>query len=149
MTEEQQRFKLTEEDLARSSVSKVEEETVEESDVLPVMKRYARRQEGGAATTPVSPVCVIVVGMAGAGKSQLVAQLQQSLQPVVETEVVPGREAAHNEKVASDATTEAKEDSKPAPASKTGYCVNLDPATLSLTFGASIDIRDTVNYKVR
>ena len=27
------------------------------------------------------------------------------------------------------------------------YCVNLDPATLSLPYDASIDIRDTINYK--
>jgi hypothetical protein len=31
---------------------------------------------------------------------------------------------------------------------KVGYCLNLDPATLLVPFGASIDIRDTVDYKV-
>jgi Conserved hypothetical ATP binding protein len=32
---------------------------------------------------------------------------------------------------------------------KIGYCLNLDPATLLVPFGASIDIRDTIDYKVR
>lgn len=31
---------------------------------------------------------------------------------------------------------------------KIGYCLNLDPATLLVPFGASIDIRDTIDYKV-
>lgn len=30
---------------------------------------------------------------------------------------------------------------------RVGYCVNLDPATKLVPFGASIDIRDTVDYK--
>lgn len=30
---------------------------------------------------------------------------------------------------------------------KRGYVVNLDPAVMSLPFGANIDIRDTVRYK--
>ena len=29
------------------------------------------------------------------------------------------------------------------------YCVNLDPATLNVPYNPSIDIRDTVDYKVR
>ena len=42
------------------------------------------------------------------------------------------------------------DDTPPASTSttqKTGYCVNLDPATILVPFGASIDIRDTVDYK--
>lgn len=31
---------------------------------------------------------------------------------------------------------------------KHGYFINLDPATISVPFGANIDIRDTVDYKV-
>lgn len=30
---------------------------------------------------------------------------------------------------------------------KRGYVVNLDPAVMTLPFGANIDIRDTVRYK--
>ena len=30
---------------------------------------------------------------------------------------------------------------------KRGYVLNLDPAVMSLPFGANIDIRDTVKYK--
>ena len=41
---------------------------------------------------------------------------------------------------------EAEEVEEP---SRVGYCLNLDPATKLMPFGASIDIRDTVDYKVR
>lgn len=30
---------------------------------------------------------------------------------------------------------------------KRGYVINLDPAVMTLPFGANIDIRDTVRYK--
>ena len=43
---------------------------------LPVLERFALRKEGES----LSPVCVIVVGMAGSGKTSLMAQLQRSLQ---------------------------------------------------------------------
>lgn len=32
---------------------------------------------------------------------------------------------------------------------KSGYFINLDPATIAVPFNANIDIRDTVDYKVR
>lgn len=105
----------------------MEEERSKESNVpssLPILQRLADRKDGES----LSPVCVIVVGMAGSGKTTLMAQLQRSLQaPTVEVEAA----------AANDTCT----------AQKTGYCVNLDPATLLVPFGASIDIRDTVDYK--
>jgi len=66
-----------------------------------------------------TPTCAIVVGMAGSGKTTLMAQLQRSLDLNI--------------------TEQAKD--------RTGYCLNLDPATLLVPYSASIDIRDTVDYK--
>lgn len=74
--------------------------------------------EGGGAAYPVlegrtSPVVVLVIGMAGAGKTTMMHRINLYMNE-------------HN---------------------KRGYYVNLDPAVLSVPFGANIDIRDTVNYK--
>ncbi|KAL9668651.1 hypothetical protein QQ045_006189 [Rhodiola kirilowii] len=59
------------------------------------------------------PVIIIVVGMAGSGKTTFMNRL---VSHTFET-------------------------------NKRGYVVNLDPAVLTLPFGANIDIRDTVKYK--
>nr|CAB3496122.1 unnamed protein product [Digitaria exilis] len=60
------------------------------------------------------PVIIIVIGMAGTGKTTLMHRLVVDMQ-------------ASNK--------------------KRGYVVNLDPAVMTLPFGANIDIRDTVMYK--
>jgi len=67
------------------------------------------------------PFTVIMVGMAGSGKTSLMAQLQASLEEAEE-----GSKEKHQQHA---------------------YCVNLDPATLNVPYDVSIDIRDTVNYK--
>ena len=108
---------------------------------LPVLERLARRKEG----EPLSPICVIVVGMAGSGKTTLMAQLQRSLDavPTFTTQ-------QHKDEALSDKKQPAnikQDESNPPTTKKTGYCMNLDPATLLVPFGASIDIRDTVDYK--
>ncbi|GAB2218868.1 hypothetical protein Drorol1_Dr00002100 [Drosera rotundifolia] len=59
------------------------------------------------------PVIIIVIGMAGSGKTTFLHRL-----------------VCHSQ--------ESK---------LRGYVINLDPAVLSLPFGANIDIRDTVKYK--
>ncbi|KAI8534921.1 hypothetical protein RHMOL_Rhmol10G0134100 [Rhododendron molle] len=59
------------------------------------------------------PVIIIVVGMAGSGKTTFLNRL------VCHTQALNIR----------------------------GYVMNLDPAVLTLPFGANIDIRDTVKYK--
>ncbi|KAL2928242.1 GPN-loop GTPase QQT2 [Bienertia sinuspersici] len=59
------------------------------------------------------PVVIIVVGMAGSGKTTFMRQL------VCHTQASKLR----------------------------GYVINLDPAVMTLPFGANIDIRDTVKYK--
>ncbi|CAL4934987.1 unnamed protein product [Urochloa decumbens] len=59
------------------------------------------------------PVIIIVIGMAGTGKTTLMHRLVCDMQAT----------------------------------NKRGYVVNLDPAVMTLPFGANIDIRDTVRYK--
>jgi GTPase SAR1 family protein len=96
----------------------------------PVVERIETQTEENPA-----PICVLVVGMAGSGKTTLMSALQESTYPKEEDEG-------------------EGEDSKPAatessPSSMPAYCINLDPATLEVPYNASIDIRDTVKYKVR
>ncbi|KAL6649819.1 hypothetical protein ACP70R_014043 [Stipagrostis hirtigluma subsp. patula] len=59
------------------------------------------------------PVIIIVIGMAGTGKTTFMHRL------VCDTQA----------------------------SNKRGYVINLDPAVMTLPFGANIDIRDTVRYK--
>mmetsp|Transcript_20904 Transcript_20904/g.30971 ORF Transcript_20904/g.30971 Transcript_20904/m.30971 type:complete len:363 (+) Transcript_20904:119-1207(+) len=107
----------------------MEQETNKEAEKkLPVMTRLENGQK--------TPTCVLVVGMAGSGKTTLMTQLQQSLE---DPEAIS---SDHGEDVEKEGTTE--DESIPR---RRGYCLNLDPATLSVPFGASIDIRDTVDYK--
>jgi GTPase SAR1 family protein len=113
----------------------------------PVVERIATQTEDNPA-----PICVLVVGMAGSGKTTLMAQLQQS------TMVEEPEEEQQEQVVVQQEQQTEEEDSKPSattntttsPSSKNmpAYCINLDPATLDVPYGASIDIRDTVDYKV-
>jgi GPN-loop GTPase len=103
MSEEPERFEITDEDVTKHAEAP--------GPPIPVIQRL----QDGVPT----PTCVIVVGMAGSGKSTLMAQLQRSLE----------------------------NDNGTANPVRKGYCLNLDPATLAVPFGASIDIRDTVDYK--
>lgn len=63
------------------------------------------------------PTCIIVLGMAGSGKTTFVQRL-----------------ASHLHMKAKDKR-------------KMPYVVNLDPACMEVPYPANIDIRDTVNYK--
>nr|GMD10791.1 GPN-loop GTPase 1 [Ipomoea batatas] len=69
--------------------------------------------DGSSSTFKKKPVIIIVVGMAGSGKTTFLHRL-----------------VCHT--MASNIR---------------GYVMNLDPAVLTLPFGANIDIRDTVRYK--
>ncbi|CAN6325415.1 unnamed protein product [Urochloa humidicola] len=67
----------------------------------------------GRTNFKTKPVIIIVIGMAGTGKTTLMHRLVCDMQAT----------------------------------NKRGYVVNLDPAVMTLPFGANIDIRDTVRYK--
>lgn len=67
------------------------------------------------------------------------AQLQRSLSP-------PKAPTAKDENPPSSSTAD-EEEIVTGPKKRVGYCLNLDPATRLVPFGASIDIRDTVDYK--
>jgi GTPase SAR1 family protein len=116
----------------------------ETMNLPPVVERIAQQTDDNPA-----PICVLVVGMAGSGKTTLMTQLQESTMPETTAEE---EEERYRE---TTAATAQEDEAKPAAAasSKTGkaempaYCINLDPATLDVPYGASIDIRDTVDYK--
>ena len=76
-----------------------------------------------APPTPSSepkPTCIIVLGMAGSGKTTFVQRLAADL--------CAGRRQG-------------------AEVKKPPYLINLDPACMEVPFPANVDIRDTVNYK--
>ncbi|KAF7806806.1 GPN-loop GTPase 1 [Senna tora] len=87
----------------------------EKMDIAETMNKL--RIEGSSSGDGVNfkrkPVIIIVVGMAGSGKTTFLHRL------VCHTQMSNIR----------------------------GYVMNLDPAILTLPFGANIDIRDTVKYK--
>ena len=56
-----------------------------------------------------------------------------------------GEEEEDNEKEANENEEEGETENEEN--TKVGYFVNLDPATKMVPYGASIDIRDTVDYK--
>ena len=66
------------------------------------------------------PTCVIVLGMAGSGKTTFVQRLVAHL---------------HTKKMRDPEKNNAP------------YVVNLDPACHEVPYPANVDIRDTVNYK--
>jgi GTPase SAR1 family protein len=118
----------------------------------PIVQRLERGEK--------TPICVIMVGMAGSGKTTLLTQLQRSL----ETPSVPptpddfGKDVHGDTSRAPDSDVEPHSDLKvaahvpvapdtAADAKMASYVVNLDPATLSVPYEVSIDIRDTVDYK--
>jgi len=70
------------------------------------------------------PTVVLVIGMAGAGKTSLMGKIEDTLK----------------RRRAGTTSTQL------APA-EAGYLINLDPAVLNLSYEPNVDIRDTVNYK--
>ena len=125
----------------------------------PVIKRIEDQTEESPA-----PVCVLIVGMAGSGKTTLMKQLQESTmhdddddEEEVENEKVDGDNTVNkddddnnnndddddddNKESSSQDSMKKKKKNMPA------YCINLDPACLDVPYSPSIDIRDTVDYK--
>ena len=153
-------------------------------DKIPILKRRAAEAAaavtaagGGDEVLPSStttksndPICVIVVGMAGSGKTTLMARLQRSLDlngartSSSSSPSSSSSDAAVNVNVdvkelsmtqsktpEVDGGGNAKEEERNQPSTTittraTGYAINLDPAAKYIPFTSSIDIRDTVNY---
>jgi GTPase SAR1 family protein len=128
----------------------------DEPNLPPVVKRLQNGQK--------TPICVIMVGMAGSGKTTLMTQLERSLEDAAfekeskkkeliaaaESEKPPAAEDTSDAKAEAEAEAseqeESNEETETEPTSPC-YCVNLDPATLLVPYNVSIDIRDTVDYK--
>jgi GTPase SAR1 family protein len=120
----------------------------EEPNLPPVVKRLQNGQK--------TPICVIMVGMAGSGKTTLMTQLERSLEDaafekeskkkelIAESEKPPATEHTSDAKGEASEQEESNEETE---STSPCYCVNLDPATLLVPYNVSIDIRDTVDYK--
>jgi len=145
-----QRFHIPPETLSKNN----------QSSILPIVNRSNEAKQKNVKLHNVSPVCVIVVGMAGSGKTTLTAALQRSLMPPSSSSSEEEEQEGGGGGGEEEETTEGQEkDGKTATATEqeqeesdttktpVGYCLNLDPATKLVPFAASIDIRDTVNYK--
>jgi GTPase SAR1 family protein len=108
-------------------------DSIPPEDAVPRLPPIVERLEKGQKT----PICVIMVGMAGSGKTSLMSQMQQHAAAAQEA----NKEAARKDEAKEQETSN---DEVNIPST---YCINLDPATHHLSYDASIDIRDTINYK--
>jgi len=81
--------------------------------------------------------------MAGSGKSTLMRALDAHVRADAEAEAAIGGGGGS----ASSSAPAASDGTAPPPPPPPIYLVNLDPAAAEVDFPASIDIRDTVNYK--
>ncbi|WFD20975.1 hypothetical protein MCAP1_003230 [Malassezia caprae] len=90
-------------------------------------------EAGSAPVLPPVPrgTAVIVIGMAGSGKSTFVSKLASHL----------GQRAQ-----AAAAEALASETAVPAEAPARPYLINIDPAVATLGYAPNVDIRDTVDY---
>jgi hypothetical protein len=147
-----QRFNISAEDLDAANNSASAEASI------PILTRSIEAKTNSVKLRQISPVCVLVVGMAGSGKTTLMAALQRSLRSPEggdssENDDKKNDNDGNNEDNNDDDGDEHDEknddkDGKSLKEAPSGYCLNLDPATKLVPFGASIDIRDTVDYKV-
>ena len=143
-----ERFNITSNDLQQA--------TKDDSSAIPIIQRSIVAKSNSLKLRDISPVCVLVVGMAGSGKTTLMAALQRSLTipkkhddgPCDGNEKVADDDIAGNTSANENSTTIEEENKNKNGNGPVGYCLNLDPATKLVPFGASIDIRDTVDYKV-
>jgi len=98
---------------AAQAKGKEKEELAETMDKLNIEGSSSGQAGTSSTNFKRKPVIIIVVGMAGSGKTTFLHRL------VCHTQASNIR----------------------------GYVINLDPAVMTLPFGANIDIRDTVKYK--
>ncbi len=160
-----QRINLSPDDLA----SAISATGAAATTTIPILQRSLDAKSKSIKLREVSPVCVLVVGMAGSGKTTLMAALQRSLsipESCSEGSGVSGAgadnkttgheggddggddQAVNFEEGGRDKGEQGDEEELKNYKKPVGYCLNLDPATKLVPFGASIDIRDTVDYKV-
>ena len=147
-------FTIDEEDLLASAMAGTSVSSPDDDPAsrIPILRRRAAAAaasssaaDGGGGDGPApgskDPVCVIVVGMAGSGKTTLMAQLQRSLR--LRARAASGDDDGDGSGAAEgDSSSPDAEDTS----SRTGYAINLDPAARYVPFESSIDIRDTVDY---
>ncbi|WFD28625.1 hypothetical protein MNAN1_003638 [Malassezia nana] len=92
-------------------------------------------EAGGAPVPTLPPVpratAVIVIGMAGSGKSTFVSKLASHLGQRAQ--------AAAAQALADDAAPPPEAPARP-------YLINIDPAVVTLGYAPNVDIRDTVDY---
>jgi len=106
---------------------------------IPILKHAEEAKAQGIKLKDSTPICVIVVGMAGSGKTTLMTALQRSFDNTSQQEQDQQQEQQQQQ-------DESKIIVSPH---RRGYCLNLDPATKLVPYDASIDIRDVVDYQVR
>ena len=152
-------FTIDEEDLLASSMAGTSVSSPDDDPAsrIPILRRRAAAAaaasssaaDGGGGDGPApgskDPVCVIVVGMAGSGKTTLMAQLQRSLRLRARASSAASGDDDGSGAAEGDSSSPDAEDGAAA-SSRTGYAINLDPAARYVPFESSIDIRDTVDY---
>ncbi|EJK70192.1 hypothetical protein THAOC_08469, partial [Thalassiosira oceanica] len=133
-------FTIDEEDILASAMAgtSVSPPDDDPASRIPILRRRAAAAASPTAADGTSdgpapggkdPVCVIVVGMAGSGKTTLMAQLQRSLRLRARASpAAPGGGDGGGE-AEEEGSPDDDEDTPPgAAASRTGYAINLDPA---------------------
>uniref|UniRef100_A0A803L228 GPN-loop GTPase n=1 Tax=Chenopodium quinoa TaxID=63459 RepID=A0A803L228_CHEQI len=98
---------------ASATASSSTEKGKENDEMMQSLEKLQIDESSLSSEFKRKPVVIIVVGMAGSGKTTFMRQLVQH---------------THT-------------------SNRRGYVINLDPAVMTLPFGANIDIRDTVKYK--
>ena len=142
-----QRFTISNDDLQAATTGN---NGSSEEAPIPVLQRSIEAKAQSLKLQQVAPVCVLVVGMAGSGKTTLMAALQRSLTaPKGDDEGSENNDADEGAQTSATQETSGNRNDSEGQSGPVGYCLNLDPATKLVPFGASIDIRDTVDYKVR
>lgn len=169
-----QRFHISQEELLESSSASPGNNSNNNNNsglgsTIPILDRTNEAKSHSLKLREISPICVLVVGMAGSGKTTLMAALQRSLTTgnVSDGQEDEGGDEEKGEEGESHIEDNTKEETEGDESEESvnessrsndhhhhhhhapiGYCLNLDPATKLVPFGASIDIRDTVDYKV-
>ncbi|KAK0528992.1 hypothetical protein OC834_003852 [Tilletia horrida] len=106
---------------------------------------------GGRSLLPPIPraTSIIIIGMAGSGKSTFAAKLANHVGPSAYLNASAAADAAttttqgeeKGKGKAENAAGDADGSQRPRP-----YCVNLDPAVAGLGYEPNVDVRDTVDY---